>query len=267
MVRLAIFCALILTAGDALAQTGPLSADEQSALLAAIREYALSYTKGLPNYTCTQLIRRTILPTSRRPSGMVANNPQTDTIEEQLSFLDHQEIHKVVKVNGKAGRDVGRNPALDMYSRGEFGNLLEAIFNPETNAAIKWDRFATLNGRRMVVLSFRVPQSKGYSLTEPGRTLLVAYRGLVFADLETKAVMRIEMECMGIPGDSEYNGVNLTLDYKPTQVAGQQFTLPSHYLLHVRKAEGEVISNSDYRAYRRFGAEATITFDSEKQQR
>jgi len=45
-------------AGHALAQTP--SKGEQAAALDAIREYALSYTKRLSNYTCTQTNRQTI---------------------------------------------------------------------------------------------------------------------------------------------------------------------------------------------------------------
>src|SRR5580658_157148 len=52
---IACFSAL---AGHALAQAP--SKDEQAAALDAIRQYALSYTKRLPNYSCTQTNRQTI---------------------------------------------------------------------------------------------------------------------------------------------------------------------------------------------------------------
>ena len=45
--------------------TPPPSAEEQAAILAAVKEYALNYTKNLPNYVCIQTTRRRIEPTQR----------------------------------------------------------------------------------------------------------------------------------------------------------------------------------------------------------
>lgn len=75
----------------------------------------------------------------------------------------------------------------------------------------------------------------------------------MFSDAETGAVLRIELQCE-IPPDSEYTELELTLDYKPAEVAGRPFVLPSHYHMHSR-------SEADYRNYRRFDADSSITFD------
>ena len=55
----------------------------------------------------------------------------------------------------------------------------------------------------MYVFSFSVPKSAGYSMYhgESKREYVSAYKGLVYADRDTKAVMRITMECTGIPAD------------------------------------------------------------------
>ena len=76
---------------------------------------------------------------------------------------------------------------------GEFGNLLDVIFEPATGADLRWDRAATLNRRRVDVIAFRVPQPSGYVLTESRRTIQVPFEGFVFADAQTHTVLRIQM--------------------------------------------------------------------------
>jgi hypothetical protein len=82
MVRSAVFCARVFIAGLALGQTvspkRPLTAAEQAMALKAIREYALSYTRNLPNYTCTQTTRQTV---AREEFGPIPR-PRADVIEE-----------------------------------------------------------------------------------------------------------------------------------------------------------------------------------------
>jgi hypothetical protein len=245
-----------IVAGAALAQT----AAEQAAALQAIREYALNYTKNLPNYTCTQTTRQNI---DRETFGRTQFG--TDVVEEQLTFVNNREIRKVARINGRPALPDGPEQQMGTSSRGEFGNLLDVIFEPATGADIRWDRLATLNRRRVYVFAFRVPQSKGYALTESKRTIRVPFEGFVYADYETKAVVRIEMKCTDIPRDSEYRDADLTLDYKPAKVAGQEFILPSHFLLHYQMVRGLMTNDAEFTAYRRFSADATVQFESDKE--
>jgi len=184
-------------AGSGIAQIAQTAA-EQAAALQAIREYALNYTKNLPNYTCTQTTRETITGAGDH------RQLRSDTIEEQIGFIDKKELRKVARINGRAASPEGRDQRRNASSRGEFGNLLDLIFDPETRADLKFERVATLNGRRVFVFAYRVPQSRGYGLVETRRTVQTAFKGFVYADYETKAVVRIEMKCIDIPGNSAY---------------------------------------------------------------
>jgi len=260
MVRRAIYCALVSTTSFAFGQTGSPTAAEQAAALKAIREYALSYTRNLPNYTCIQTTKQTsarLDPFTGKPSW------GADVIEEQLAFLNNKEIRNVSRIDGRAAAPDGPDQLMGTYSRGEFANLLDTIFEPATGAGVRWDRLATLNRRRVYVFAFRVPQSRGYTLTESKRSIQVPFEGFVYADYETKAVVRIDMKCVNIPADSEYIGADLTLDYRPAPVAGQEFILPAHYLLHFQMVKGFVTNDAEYTAYRRFSADVTVKFESD----
>jgi hypothetical protein len=259
-----LLCAF-LAAATALAETAP-DAAEQSRALAAIRDYALNYAARLPDFTCIQVTRRTYYPNA------ALRHPRYDYIEEQITFVDHKENYTVTKINGEAVGNTERNQLGGIISSGEFGTLLSRTFDPGAGTDFRWDRWATQQGRKVYVFAFRVPPAKGYGLVESKRTILVAYKGLLYADPQTGAVLRVEMQCE-IPKDSEYKELELILDFKPADVAGREFVLPFHYRLHsyklvsggaARVVMSETLNEADFKAYRRFGADISITFDKEK---
>jgi hypothetical protein len=252
---------LFLTAGM-IAAAQNRSESEQAAVIDAVRKYALNYTNSLPDYTCVQVIKRTVNPNL---TGGSFRQVQQDVVEEQLSFVDHREIHKLTSVNGKAVPP-GQSNLAGTFSRGEFGSLLDVIFNPATGAELKWEKVTRRNGIPMNVIAFSVPKDKGYSILESKRTLQVPFKGLVYADEGSNAVLRIEMECFGIPPDSEYQELSLALDYKAAEVAGQSYILPAHYAMHFRNPGRIGANEADFKFYRKFSADAKITFDPDPQQ-
>ncbi len=229
---------------------------ELKAILAAMREYALNYTKSLPNYVCVQTTRRRIEPTER---GYV---PQGDQIQELLTFADGKESYKVEAVNGKSEPNLKHEQLGGVVTSGEFGSMLFNIFDPESGADFRWDHWATLRGKPMYVFAYSVPQSKGYSMYhgESKREYTAAYKGLIYSDVQSKAVMRITMLTSGIPADFPVREVSLTLDYSPTKIADQEYVLPYHFEINSKETRAETTNRADYRMYRKFGAEASITF-------
>ena len=234
----------------------PPSAQEQTAILAAMKDYALNYTKNLPNYVCVQTTRRRIEPTER---GYL---PQGDEVQEMLSFVDGKETYKVEMVNGKSQPNLKHEQLGGVVTSGEFGSMLFNIFSPESGAEFHWDHWATLRGKPMYVFAYSVPKSSGYSMYhgESKREYTSAYQGLVYADVATKMIMRIKMETVGIPADFPIHEVNLTLDYSPTKIADQEYVLPYHFELTSKELKAETTNRADYRMYQKFGAQANITF-------
>jgi hypothetical protein len=234
----------------------PPSAQEQTAILAAMKEYALNYTKNLPNYVCVQTTRRRIEPTER---GYM---PQGDEVQELLSFVDGKESYKVEMVNGKSQPNLKHDQLGGVVTSGEFGSMLFNIFDPASGADFHWDHWATLRGKPMYVFAYSVPKSSGYSMYhgESKREYTSAYQGLVYADVQTRMVMRIKMETVGIPADFPIHEVNITLDYSPTKIADQEYVLPYHFELTSKEVKAETTNRADYRLYQKFGAEASITF-------
>jgi hypothetical protein len=240
-----------------------LTAAERTVAIDAVREYALNYTKRLPNYTCTLTTRQTT-----RPANAI-NDPsiQVTVTEEELSFVDNKEIRRITRIDGRPVSQQGDDQPAGM-SRGEFGNLLDIIFEPATGADVRWNRAATLNSRKVDVLAFHVPQARGYLFKRSGGRgdIRVPFEGFVYADAQTHEVLRIQMKCTMIPDNSEIRAFELTLDYRSTQVAGHEFVMPFNFALHYMNSveDRQHTNEGRYSACRQFSADATIQFEGDK---
>ncbi len=230
---------------------------EQAEAIAAMREYALNYTAKLPNYLCVQTTRRQYDPKdSRYRAG-------GDVIQEQLSFFDKKETYKVQMINGQSVHNISHDQLGGVRSSGEFGSMLHNIFDRADEAQFAWDHWGTLRGKLMYVFSYRIEKDHGYSMydDESKKQYTSAYTGLVYADAQTKEIQRITLKTVEIPPDFPVRDVALTLDYKPTDIAGQIFTLPFHYELDSVHNRGNSKNEAEYKLYQMYGASSAITFE------
>ena len=231
---------------------------EQRRVLEEVRENALNYTKNLPNYICTQVTRRHVDPTGSEGWRTA------DTVIEQLTFFEQRETYKVILVNNSpVTNNLGHDQLGGATSSGEFGSILHSIFAPETRTEFGWERWTTLRKRRTYVFSFHTGETMYQISHGPSKqSIHTRTHGSVFVDRDTKTVMRIHMECEGIPADFPIQSVSLDLDYDYGEIAGQEFLLPLH--ADIRSREGRMGSWNEvsYVSYRKFGTETNITFDT-----
>ncbi|HLK69887.1 MAG TPA: hypothetical protein VKU19_40940 [Bryobacteraceae bacterium] len=239
----------------------PPSPAELRAILNEIQHKALDYTESLPNYICSQYTKRFVDPTGTESWRLA------DTILEQLSYVDHQE-HYIVKMHNDT--PVTNNMTHDQLggakSSGEFASILRTIFDPATQTEFTWERWTSLRTQDNVlrpayVFNFRVTQPR-YSILHEGskRTVTVGFHGEVFADRETKAVMRVKMQCDNIPPDFPIQNVSLVLYYDLIDISGQTFVLPLQS--EVRSREGKYLARNEvgYHSYHKYSADASISF-------
>jgi hypothetical protein len=228
-------------------------------ILDDIRENALNYTQSLPNFLCTQVTRRYV-DTSGKENWI-----QEDVIQEHLSYVDGHEDYKVVMVNNKPAINQSHLKLGGATSSGEFGSMLAQIFDPATDTDFGWERWAKLDGQVMYVLHFQVEQPRSrYSILdeESGREIVTGYHGLIWADTDTGHVMKITMECDTIPADFPIQQVSETLNYDFQDISGKKYVLPVR--VELRSRRGRVLSknNIEFRLYRKFSTESSITFDA-----
>jgi hypothetical protein len=233
---------------------------EQKSILADITANALGYTESLPNYICTQVTERNVDPT-----GTGDHFRRVDKVQEQLTYFEHKENYKVVMIDDKAVGNTDHDQLGGARSSGEFGTTLYEIFDPDTQAEFKWEKWGTLDGKRMYVFAFHVPQARSNYLIShetTNRRIIAGYRGMIYADRDTKMVMRIVMECDEIPADFPIQSVKIDLWYALTKISGEEYVLPLKYELTSREGNYLARNEAEFRLYRKFGVDATIQFGS-----
>lgn len=236
----------------------PPDSEEQARVLHAAREYALEYSKKLPNFICTQVTRR-----YEDPAGLEFWQ-QRDVVTAKLSYFEQKEDYKVMLINNRYV-DTSMENIGGSTSTGEFGTMMKEIFELSSRTMFDWERWATLRGKRMHVFAYRVPQETSqWSISyERKDRIKPGYKGLIYVDRDTLAIMRITLEAEDIPVSFPVQQAVTVLDYDFTKIPAGEFVLPMKAVLRMRAGRLLVKNETEFRNYNRFGAEATITFTPE----
>jgi hypothetical protein len=248
------FAVALAFAGGLMAQTAdaPPSVEEQTRVIESARESALQYTKGLPDFLCTQTVSR------------YAGEKLKDTLEVSVGYTAKGEQYKLEKIDGKATTRTFAKVG-GVTGRGEFGTLLGDIFGPESAAVFQWQRWADLNGRRTHVFTFAIAQDHSryrihWATAAKDYRMIAGYHGTVLVDPETCQVLRITTEVDGIPAKWPVRRTFGSLDYGFFEIAGTRYLLP-------RRVESNIVLKSvternvsEFEHYRRFTGDASISF-------
>ena len=257
MRRTAFYFALIM-ARPALAQ----KIHDPAALIGRIREQARAYIEDLSRLTCTANTRQTVSVAGVTLSEMREDSCDTRQYKlfaaQSLALAGGSAYDPARRRGGTTSDWRERLTNASLESTSEFLSVI-----PHTD--FRWLRMDTVNDRRVSVLSFRVPASEGFALAGAKRTMRVPYRGLLYADSNTGAFIRVALTCTDIPPDSEYTGADLTLEFQPFNLGDSTLDLPSHSLLHFQMVSGQATNEADYSSYRvaSFSANSETKFGDE----
>ena len=245
-------------------QPPPPSEEEQRLIIEEARRQAKVYTDELPNYVCLQVTRRYYDPT-----GLEMDWLKHDEIKTRLSYYDGQENYETLSVNNVVSNK-GFSDLGGTTSTGEFGSILDGLFALETAAEFRWARHSLLRSKPVYVFHLEVPQSRSSwtlsSSDSPGgdprmRRIRAGYTGLVYIGKESGRVLRIVMEAADIPSSFPMQEARSRLDFDFIELSGQPFLLPLKAQAYVRSGRLLTRNDLEFRLYRRFTAEATISFE------
>jgi hypothetical protein len=231
---------------------------EQGKIISTVREYAMNYTKQLPNYLCIQVTRRSVAPTGSESWRL------QDTITTRLSFNDGHEDYKVVLVNSQPVTDMPMEKLGGTVSQGEFASMMLDIFRQESQARFEWDHWATLRGKRCYVFSYDIEQvnSRYHIIADRTQDYVPAYRGLIYIDADTNFVTRIVMTPHDIPAGFPIQNVKTVLDYDYTKIGDNEYLLPMKSVVSSSGGRYLTKNENEFRLYRKFGTESTIKFET-----
>jgi hypothetical protein len=232
----------------------PPSIEEQRAIIERVREYALHYSKNLPNFICTQVTRRYLDRTGQQFWEM------QDTLTTRLSYFEQKETYKLVMINNHS-TDIPYHSLGGASSSGEFGSMLQQIFEKNSEGTFNWSRWATLRGKRAHVYTYHIPQPNSQWRINYERTqeVIVGYNGLIYVDRDTGMILKVTLEGE-IPPAFPIQQASTALDYDYTTIADQTYLLPLKAEVRMRHDNLLTKNIVEFHLYRKFGAEASITF-------
>jgi hypothetical protein len=235
----------------------PPSSEEQARILDEVREYALNYTKGLPDYICTEVTRRYADPRGGQSWQLI------DTLTARLSYYEQKEDYKLILVNNQMTQQ-SYNQLGGASSTGEFGSMLRDIFLPSTRTRFEWDHWGTLRNRRALVFKYRVSQlnSQWHIDYERRLDIIAGYHGFIYVDRETNQVLRVSLEAEDIPPSFPVQAARTVLDYDSVDISGHNFMLPLKAEVLMHSGGFSTRNDKEFRLYRKFSTESEIKFDT-----
>jgi hypothetical protein len=235
----------------------PPDSVEQKKIIEAARDYALTYTKQLPNFICLQLTRRYY-----DPSG--GNNwASLDKIATKLTYFEQQENYELVNV---AGSDKATSywSLGGTLSAGEFGSLLYDIFDPASAATFQWDHWGMLRGHNCYVYSYSIdqPHSRYHVVYQKKDDIVPAYNGRVFIDKDTEVILRATLVPV-LPAGFGVKQASVTLDYDYASIGDSQYLLPLKVLVDSHVDRMHTKNEVEFRLYQKYGTNVTLKFDTD----
>jgi len=243
------------------------SAGDADALLERARTAALAYSRSLPDFVCTETVRRS-LAQSLLGRVMPVNWRLNDTLTMKVSYFNQKEDHKLELINGKApGRtfdDLGG--AIGM---GEFGGMLDGIFTPASETAFRWESWKKEGGRRVAVYSYVVQQAHSAYLLSTAtafgpKQAMVGYHGVLEIEEATGAVLRFTYEADRIPRDLVLTYALTTVIYSTADVGGAKYLLPSSSETELRGESMGMRNEMEFRDYNKYASDSKISYGTDK---
>jgi VWFA-related protein len=216
-------------------------------ILDAVRQRALDYKNDLTNFACIAVTRRAV-----DPSGQGDWKPK-DSITEVLQYMDGAENTQLLEVNGIPAKGTN-NTGARVY--GEFGGLFDLVFSEQAGAKIEWQDVTDWKGTRVQVFQYHVTADKSryrVSAVSGAKSLLTAFKGLVYIDTSTMAVRRISVQAEDLPKDFPIHRSEITVDYDWVRISGHDYLLPQITTLYVGSGRHYLMkTEKEFRDFRRY---------------
>jgi hypothetical protein len=223
------------------------------------RDAAYAYAQTLPNFIVKQVTTRFDSKPGR--DGKTAWQAY-DSITADLISVDGKEDYRNILENGHPPtRPVDETGS---WSTGEYSSVLLDLFSTRTKASFRDPHVTTIGSRPALRYDYNVDRSNSHWEVESSTsTLKPEYGGSIWIDKESFRTLRLELAGRNIPKDFELDTVECAVDYDFVTIGGNRFLLPVHAeILSCYRNNGYCGRNViDFRDYRKFTADSSITFD------
>jgi len=224
------------------------------------REAAFTFSRTLPNFVVKQVTVR--YGTFAARAGQTSWHA-LDTVTADVVSEDGKESYKNILINGKPPRD-GIDKSSGTWSTGEYSSIQLDILSPGTRAGFHDQRSTTIASRAAYRYDFSVERANSHwNIHSNSDSLTPEYTGVLWIDKETSRVLRIEMAAQNMPSTFKLDTVESAIDYDYVAIGDARFLLPVHSeALSCERGTNSCSRNViDFRDYKKFTADTSITFD------
>jgi len=229
---------------------------KDDARITQTREWASTFTQGLPNFVCQQVTTRYM--EQSKSSGWEA----LDVLTAKVVYEDGKEKYQEITVGGKRTNknmmDLGGST-----STGEFASVLMSLFEGQ-RAQFRFSESTSLTGGvAAAVYNFKVAlRSSDWTIRVGGQSLMPAYNGSVWIEKANPKVRRIEMQAINVPKDFPDDAVESTVDYDQVRLGERMFLVPVHAeVLSCQRGTTICTKNAiDFRDYHKYSGESSVEF-------
>ena len=219
------------------------------------REVSEVFVETLPNYVVKQVTTRYVSTTAK------VDWRAQDHVSADVVFEDGQEEYRNILLNGKPPKQDLEQTGT--WSTGEYAAVLRSLLAPWTRADFRSKGSRSFGNRPVYCYDFSVEQPySNWTIRAAAQTYRPAYVGTVFIDRETHRVMRIEMQARHLPKEFPMDTVESATDYDFVRIGDGSYVLPVHSenLSCIRGTTTCSHNVIDFRNYRKFGAESSVSF-------
>lgn len=231
-------------------------------VIQSAREAAWGFSETLPNYIVKQFTTRYQTDTAR---GNRTSWAALDVVTADVVAENGKESYKNILVNGKAPRESIEKSGS--WSTGEFVTIQLNLLAPQTDADFHNKRGTTIVNRPAWKYDFSVEQpNSNWDIHASAESYKPGYTGTVWFDKENFRVLRIEMSAKNMPRAFPLDAVESALDYDYVIISDQKYLLPAHSesLSCIRGSADCTRNVIDFRNYKKFGADTSIKFETDK---
>jgi len=235
--------------------------EEQQRVLSAATQFAREYLKRLPDFTCTRTTEHFVA------SAKTKEWNSQGKVAEELSYYQREEHYRSIAVNDVPNKKVSFWVKAEGWieTHGNFGEILDNVFNREMDAKFAWNGWDYVGGKRVYGFSYHVARHDGGPTS--GRCIswvafttcksqTYAYHGVVLIDgdsLEIRRVTHVPEDLPpSLPSGSE------SVDYGRVTVAGAEYLLPAADKFESTTRKQLFRNDSVYTDYRKFVAASTL---------
>jgi VWFA-related protein len=239
------------------------------------REKALAYARSLPDFVCAEIIRRykrsqtPVLLPGTGPASTASGAPSwapLDKLTVRLSFFEQKENHKLELVNDRPTSLQYVSLDIGVTSTGQFGGMLQRIFDPSSQASFRWKSSRTARRRRVAVYSYAVAADHSRFFVERGslsgeaHRAVVGFHGTVEIDTGTGDVLHLDYTADNVPRTVALTRSVTSVDFDRVDVGGSPYILPVRAETELEGPNLAFKNAIEFREFRKFGASSTVDF-------